>query len=385
MALPGELPLMRSRALLALILFAALTVALPLLGLAAAGYPIAAYAVFPPRTEFVAHAPFAWDAFIVLSLPACGALALFWTALARARPAPRRPPAQRFPAWGWIGVALLVAGWILAWTDGLVPPGWRRHVFTPLWLGYIIAMNGLVHRRTGASPLTQRTGLFLALFPVSTAFWWLFEYLNQFVDNWYYTGIEASGGWDYFLQASLPYSTVLPAVLSTWAWLRQIPRLEAMRLPPLRVSRHANWLALAAGTAGLAGIGIWPDALYPMLWLAPLLVAVGLAQLLLGESLIGPLAAGNWRPLLQPALAALVCGFLWELWNYGSLARWHYSIPYVAGFHVFEMPLLGYAGYLPFGIECAVVTDLVARLVERRALWPLERVSDDRREGSRDS
>lgn len=363
---------MRQRALLALLLFAALTVALPLLGLAAAGYSIAAYTGFPPRTEFVAHAPFAWGAVIALSIPACGAVALFWTALARAQPVPGCGPARRFPDWAWIGLALMAAGWILAWTDGLVPPSWRRHTFTPLWLGYILVMNGLVHRRSGTSPLTQRTGLFLALFPASAAFWWLLEYLNQFVDNWYYTGIEASGDLDYFLQASLPYSTVLPAVLSTWAWLRQFPRLEAMGLPPLRGRRHMAGLALAAGTLGLAGIGIWPEALYPMLWLAPLLVLLGLAQLLLGESLLAPLAAGDWRPLLQPALAALACGFLWELWNYGSLAKWHYSIPYAAGLHVFEMPLLGYAGYLLFGIECALLTDLVARLVERRALWPLD-------------
>jgi hypothetical protein len=108
-----------------------------------------------------------------------------------------------------------------------------------------------------------------------------------------------------------------------------------------------------------------------------LLGGLGLAQALLGDSLLGPLGAGDWRPLLQPALAALACGFLWELWNYGSLAKWHYSIPYAAGFHLFEMPLLGYAGYLPFGIECALVIDLVARLVERRALWPLDRASDE--------
>jgi hypothetical protein len=33
------------------------------------------------------------------------------------------------------------------------------------------------------------------------------------------------------------------------------------------------------------------------------------------------------------------------------------------------MPLLGYAGYLPFGVTCALVMDLVARLVERRGLY----------------
>jgi hypothetical protein len=68
---------------------------------------------------------------------------------------------------------------------------------------------------------------------------------------------------------------------------------------------------------------------------------------------------GDWRPLLQPALAGLACGFFWELWSYGSLAQWHYSIPHVQRFHLFEMPVLGYAGYLPFGVLCAVVADLL--------------------------
>jgi hypothetical protein len=63
--------------------------------------------------------------------------------------------------------------------------------------------------------------------------------------------------------------------------------------------------------------------------------------------------------------AALACGLLWELWNWGSLAKWHYSLPYVQRFLVFEMPLLGYAGYLPFGLECALVMDLVARALGR--------------------
>ena len=55
-------------------------------------------------------------------------------------------------------------------------------------------------------------------------------------------------------------------------------------------------------------------------------------------------------PLLAAAaLAGLFCGFFWELWNAHSLARWEYTIPWVDRFHLFEMPLLGYAGYLPFG------------------------------------
>ena len=362
---------MRLQAIAVLGLCAAVTVAAPLAGLAMAGHSVGAYLGFPPRTEFVPHAPFAWSAFIALSIPGLAAIALYCAALANARPAPAAQPARRYPWWGWLGLVLLAAGWILAWNESLVPPPWRRHTFTPLWLGYILAMNGLVHRRAGWSLLTCRRGWFLALFPVSAGFWWLFEYLNQFVHNWYYTGIEASGDWDYFLQATLPFSTVLPAVASTWAWLRQFPRLDGMALPPLRGHAGLAWLALIAGTSGLAGIGIWPQALFSMLWLGPLLVLGGLQQLISGESLLAPLRHGDWRPLLQPALAGLVCGFFWELWNYGALAKWHYSIPYAQRFHLFEMPLLGYAGYLPFGVQCALVMDLVARLVERRPLWPL--------------
>ena len=52
-------------------------------------------------------------------------------------------------------------------------------------------------------------------------------------------------------------------------------------------------------------------------------------------------------------LAGLACGFFWEMWNMWSLAKWVYSVPFVDRFHLFEMPALGYAGYLPFGIECA--------------------------------
>ncbi len=116
------------------------------------------------------------------------------------------------------------------------------------------------------------------------------------------------------------------------------------------------------GSLLLVALPIWREALFPALWLAPLLVFAALQYLLTGETLLAPLAHGDWRPVLQPAAAALVCGFFWEMWNYGSLAKWHYSIPYVQRFPLFEMPLLGYAGYLPFGVECALVLQLTARL-----------------------
>ena len=37
------------------------------------------------------------------------------------------------------------------------------------------------------------------------------------------------------------------------------------------------------------------------------------------------------------------------------MAKWIYAVPYVHRFQVWEMPLLGFGGYLPFGMECAAV------------------------------
>ena len=39
------------------------------------------------------------------------------------------------------------------------------------------------------------------------------------------------------------------------------------------------------------------------------------------------------------------------MWNFRALPKWEYTIPYLGFARVFEMPLLGYLGYLPFGLE----------------------------------
>jgi hypothetical protein len=46
----------------------------------------------------------------------------------------------KFPAHGWLGLALVVLFWILNWTL----PGARTHWgFFPLWLGYCLSVDGL--------------------------------------------------------------------------------------------------------------------------------------------------------------------------------------------------------------------------------------------------
>ncbi len=356
--------------LLKFLILAAMLLGLPMLGGWVAGYPIARYLEFPPQTRYVIHAPFSWLAFtaiafsilaVVLPLIVKGSQSYKKTSAPNPRSA-----SHPFPWWGWIGVITGLVSWILAWTRFAWFSAYQPHTFSLLWFSYIVVVNALSCRRTGHCLMTDRSGFFLLLFPVSAAFWWFFEYLNRFAQNWYYAGVEF-GPWAYFWYATLPFSTVLPAVQSTEEYLASFSRLAAplKNWQPVIVHKPAiwGWLLLALAGPSLAWISIYPDYLFPMLWMAPFLVITGVQAICGEETVFRDLPNGDWRAIWLPALAALICGFFWEMWNFKSLAHWQYSVPYVQRFHIFEMPILGYGGYLPFGLGCMVVSRMLDRVL----------------------
>lgn len=349
------------------VVLGAMLLGLPMAGIVLAGYPIARYLEFPPATRYVNPAPFTWMAFGAYALFIAAVVLPFALRIFRTvRESETGFVAFRpFPWWGWLGVIWSAVFWVLAWTrlDWFAPL--QQHTFIPLWLGLIIVVNALCYRRHGRCMLINRTGYFLFLFPASAAFWWFFEYLNRFVQNWHYTGVHYQA-LEYFLHATLSFSTVLPAVLGAREWIANMTWVEQgfKKFMPLQISHHrlVAGAVLGMSGAGLAGIGVWPDYLFALLWISPLLIIVSL-QVLLGERhVLSDIAVGDWRRVVSAAAAALFCGVFWEMWNYWSLAKWQYSVPFVHRFQIFEMPLLGYAGYLPFGLECLVVGDLLARL-----------------------
>ena len=81
-----------------LLLATTLVLLAPLVGIATAGEPFAEYLRFPPRTEPIVHAPFAWRAFMTMCVPGLAGFALCFAAIARARPKPAaRHSPKRFP------------------------------------------------------------------------------------------------------------------------------------------------------------------------------------------------------------------------------------------------------------------------------------------------
>lgn len=355
-----------------MISLAAMLFGLPLLGVHLAGLPLNRYLEFPPRTLYTAHAPFSWIVFAGFAaaiLSVVGFLIFHWLRARKELASVEYSPANSFPWWGWLAAATMVLSWVLAWTRLSWFAPLQLHTFTPLWLSFIVVINALSYRNKGQCLMSDRTIVFLLLFPVSALFWWFFEYLNRFVQNWYYLNDDFSA-LEYFLLGTLPFSTVLPAVLSVREWFLSYPHIAiAFRNSiPIRPPhpKALAWVVLAVSALGLTAIGLYRDYLFPLLWVSPLLIIVSLQTLWNERHLLSDLATGNWTKLTASALAAVFCGFFWEMWNCYSLAKWKYSIPYVDRFHLFEMPILGYAGYLPFGLECALIGGIVSGLVYSR-------------------
>ncbi|MEJ5360054.1 MAG: hypothetical protein WHT06_15450 [Desulfobacterales bacterium] len=355
--------------------WAGLLFAAPLLGAAAAGRWHSGLLAFPPRPpDQTAAASFSWAAFLLVA--ALGAATLLPVAARAARSfraAPRRIAPRHgrhpFPPWGWGAIVLGAVSWAAAWGGLPALEPLRPYSFTPLWLAYILVVNALCVRRTGSSLLTREPALFLALFPASALFWWAFEYLNRFVGNWSYRG-ESFGPLGYLGLASLCFSTVLPAVLSTREWIlsQAVIRRAFGRMRPLspRFGRIPPRAAVPLAVLMLAATAAWPARLYPLLWVAPLVLLGALCARRGSPPILGALLGQDWTEPAAAALAGLVCGFFWEMWNHYSLLRWVYHIPGVDRFRIFEMPLLGYLGYLPFGLLCAVLGELLRQALAAR-------------------
>jgi hypothetical protein len=259
----------------------------------------------------------------------------------------------RSPAWlarqGWLGLLLLAVCWPLNWTL----PGMRTaYLFFPLWLGYILVTDALVLARAGTSLWTRSRRDFVLLFFVSAPVWWLFEMFNWRTGNWEYLSTNTLTPLEYCALCTLSFSTVMPAVFETAELVRTFRWIETFAArKPVMPTRKLRLGLLLAGVAMLMLTLLWPGFFYPFVWISLALIFEPLNRRLGRRNLLEWLQHGDWRPVLALSLGALMCGFFWEMWNYWSWPKWIYHTPGAACLHVFEMPLLGYGGYVPFALE----------------------------------
>jgi hypothetical protein len=270
--------------------------------------------------------------------------------------------AQGNVAWhGLIGLLLIALCWPLNW----MLPGMRTaYLFFPLWLGYVLTVDALVLKRTGTSLWTRSPVQFVMLFVASSPAWWLFEMINKRTGNWEYLGSNTFTEFQYYVLCTISFSTVMPAVFETaelaasFRWVQRFGSGARLRPTP--------GLTLGLFVVGLAMLALaleFPKYCYPFVWTSFLFVLEPINRWLRRPHFLERLQHGDWRRVLALAAGALICGFFWEMWNYYSYPKWIYHTPGAQYLHVFEMPLLGYAGYIPFALELYALKSF---------LWPGE-------------
>jgi hypothetical protein len=247
-----------------------------------------------------------------------------------------------------VGLLLIAICWPLNWTV----KGATAYLFFPLWLGYVLVVDALVAIRTGSSIWTRSRKNFVLLFVASSPVWWLFEIINQRTANWEYLGTNHFTTVEYYLLCTISFSTVMPALFETTELVGSLKWIGRFAEGP-RIQKSGTLEAgiFLGGIAMLMLTLAWPKYCYPFVWTSLVLILEPVNCWLGREHFLDYLERGDWRPIISLSIGALTCGFFWEMWNYYSWPKWVYHTPGTQFLHIFEMPLVGYGGYVPFALE----------------------------------
>ena len=228
--------------------------------------------------------------------------------------------------------------------------------FPLCWAGVLVALDGGVRLRRGRSPLATAVD-WIACGAASVLFWDAFELVNLRLKNWWYTGVSPNPVVSAAFGA-VSFATVLPAVrLGLRALHEPQDAVPARRRPGLLALTGLALLALALA---------FPRYAFPLAWLFLWPLCEAAAALLPKRTLATPLEARVFLPI---AALGIPLGLLWESLNWRCERGWVYTVPFLDRWKLFEMPLPGYLGYLPFMLEAAAALALLDRLRPHLRGW----------------
>lgn len=271
-----------------------------------------------------------------------------------------------------LATALLV--WTIAlWGIAVSQINILQWLFFFAWYPYMLLLDAMLFRLQGKSWLLSRPWDLLRMLFWSVTVWLIFEALNLGLKNWGYVGVT-SLWWLRWPCYALAFATVLPGILLTAQVLSALGAWAGFRGPPRNLG---SWqpLSLLVGTAFLILPVVFPGYAFPLVWGAFFFLLDPCCDLLGEESLIRRWAAGERQEHLCLLTAGLICGLWWELWNYPAASKWVYTLPLFHSGKIFEMPVLGYLGFLPFALECAVMYNFSKALEARILTGPGSRRS----------
>ncbi len=312
---------------------------------------------------------------------------------------------------------------------------------TPLcWVGYLLLFDGLLtlqgrwQGRPRISSLRTRPNRFIVAWLTSIPVWCYFDWLNfYFLDAWRYHFLPPAF-WQrligYFIAfaaispgmfmaaqlyqhlgarhvqvnrtqraSRIAWGLILvpPVVIAVWVFLLQLQ--DEGHLGTIRSLIGTSLLLLGPGIACLirrqsrpatafaigAGLVIWThlarDPLGCMtLWVGLIYLLDPINAKLGLPSLIRDWESGRYGRTISLFAGGATCGLLWELWNYWAITKWTYNLSFLGQFEqyrYFEMPWIGFLGFLPFAAECWVMLNTIIAVMKSYRIRIAESLPDD--------
>ena len=297
-----------------------------------------------------------------------------------------------------------------------------RHMAPLVWCGYLLAVEGLLQRQAtkrgeAGSCVRLRPWLFVAAYLTSVPVWCYWDWINFYLmDAWRYFGLaenltERYAGYFLAFAAISPAMFLAAQLFQRWG----LGKWKTNTTGPAAMITLGGCVAIAAGL-GMAvrciwegqytfGLDVWTSAallfvpglvmlamrrcvfatafgfgagwlVYSwainnpagnfVMWAAPWFVLDPINRKLGRPSLFEDWRHGRWGRTVSLALGGLLCGLLWEFWNYFAVAKWIYVLPFLGPLeHVkyFEMPAVGLVGFMPFGPACWVMLQTLLALM----------------------
>ena len=267
---------------------------------------------------------------------------------------------KKLAAHGWLGLGLMVVFWVLNWSLPGIHTQWA---FFPLWLGFCLTVDALTLYRTGTSLLTRSWRKYVGLFLISAPAWWLFEAVNLRLQNWVYIGTESFSSLVYGFWSTLNFTIVIPAVFGATELVSSFSLFRNLKKGPVISDRLSTTLSFfVTGWIMLFLMLVWPNIFFPFVWISLFFILAPVNVWLGYRSITRWTKSGNWRPIYSLWGGVLLTAFFWEMWNFLSYPKWVYHVSWGGWLKIFEMPLLGYGGYLPFALELFALYHLVVGL-----------------------
>jgi hypothetical protein len=236
------------------------------------------------------------------------------------------------------------------------------------WWSYILAADALVFWIRGNSLIVNKTRTFVLMIPLSIFCWCIFEAFNFRLSNWHYITLPRES-WQRWIGYAVAYGTVLPGLCETYHFLKEFRFFQSIPRKRWRPSPQSPGLMISLGGIFLLVPLVFPRYCFPLVWIGFALLFEPILYLMGRDSLQQDIMHGKLARLLALLAAGLICGFLWELWNFWAQTKWIYTVPFFEEAKLFEMPLPGFLGFPPFAVSAYALYRALLMVMQRQKLW----------------